>query len=200
MTIRKPLAAAIALFGFSALAQAQDAGDWIVRVGVHSVQPKSDNHALVNVDDGASLSIGGTYMVAKNWGVELLAALPFEHDIKLNGGGKVATTKHLPPTLSVQYHFNPNGTLRPYVGAGLNYTVFFDEDTRGALAGSKLDLDSSFGIAAQAGLDIAINKDWFANVDVRWIDIDTKAKLNGTSIGTVEIDPYVFGLTIGRRF
>jgi outer membrane protein len=200
MTIRKPLAAAFALLGFATFAQAQDAGDWIVRVGVHSVQPKSDNHALVNVDDGASLSFSGTYMFASNWGVEVLAALPFEHDIKLNGGGKVAKTKHLPPTLSLQYHFNPNGTIRPYVGAGLNYTVFFDEGTSGALAGSKLELDSSFGIAGQAGLDIAIAKDWFANIDVRWMDIDTKAKLNGTSIGTVEIDPYTFGISVGRRF
>ena len=95
---------------------------------------------------------------------------------------------------------DPNGTIRPYVGAGLNYTVFFDEGTSGALAGSKLELDSSFGIAGQAGLDIAIAKDWFANIDVRWMDIDTKAKLNGTSIGTVEIDPYTFGISVGRRF
>ena len=81
------------------MAQAQDTGDWIWRVGVHNVRPKSDNHAVVNVDTGASLTFNGTYLFAPNWGVEVLAAMPFAHDINLNGGGKVAETKHLPPTL-----------------------------------------------------------------------------------------------------
>ena len=180
--------------------QAQDAGDWIWRVGVHNVRPKSDNHALVNVDAAASLTFNATYMFAPNWGVEVLAALPFEHDINLNGGGKVAQAKHLPPTVSVQYHLNPNGAWGPYVGAGLNYTLFFDEKTRGALAGAKLELDPSLGLAAQAGLDIELGSDWFANVDARWLDIETDAKVNGARIGNVVIDPLAFGLSIGRRF
>jgi len=181
-------------------AQAQDAGDWIWRVGVHNVRPKSDNHSSVNVDAAASLTFNGTYMFAQNWGVELLAALPFSHDINLNGGGKVAETKHLPPTLSLQYHFNPNGAWRPYIGAGLNYTLFFDEKTRGALAGNKLELDPSWGLAAQAGVDVQLGSDWFVNADARFFDIDSDAKLNGANIGTVEIDPYAFGLSIGKRF
>ena len=180
--------------------QAQDAGDWIWRVGVHNVRPKSDNHSLVNVDAAASLTFNATYMFAPNWGVEVLAALPFEHDINLNGGGKVAQAKHLPPTVSVQYHLNPNGAWRPYVGAGLNYTLFFDEKTSGALAGAKLELEPSLGLAAQAGLDIKLGSDWFANVDARWLDIETDAKVNGARIGNVVIDPLAFGLSIGRRF
>lgn len=181
-------------------AQAQDAGDWIWRVGVHNVRPKADNHAVVNVDAGASATFNATYMVAAHWGVELLAALPFEHDINLNGGGKVASTKHLPPTLSLQYHFNPNGIWRPYAGAGVNYTLFFDEKTTGALAGSKLELDPSWGLAGQLGLDVELGGDWFANVDARWLDIDSDAKLNGARLGSVAIDPYAFGLALGRRF
>jgi outer membrane protein len=180
--------------------QAQDAGDWIWRVGVHNVRPKSENHHLVNVDAAASLTFNATYMFAPNWGVEVLAALPFEHDINLNGGGKVAQTKQLPPTVSLQYHFNPNGAWRPYVGAGVNYTLFFDEKTRGALAGAKLELDPSFGLAAQAGLDIKLGSDWFANVDARWLDIETDATVNGARIGNVALDPLAFGLSIGRRF
>jgi outer membrane protein len=180
--------------------QAQEAGDWIWRVGIHNVRPKSDNHDLVNVDAGASLTFNATYMLAPRWGVAVLAALPFEHDINLNSGGKVAKTKHLPPTVSLQYHFNPNGAWRPYVGAGVNYTLFFDEKTRGALAGTKLELDPSWGLAAQAGLDVQLGSAWFANVDARWLDIDTDAKVNGARIGTVEIDPLAFGLSIGRRF
>jgi outer membrane protein len=130
----------------------------------------------------------------------VLAALPFEHDINLNGGGKVADTEHLPPTLSLQYHFNPAGAVRPYVGAGVNYTLFFNETTTGALSGAKLELDPSFGPAAQAGLDVSIGSLWFVNIDARWMDIDTDAKLNGADLGTVELDPYAYGISIGRRF
>jgi outer membrane protein len=181
-------------------AQAQDVGHWIWRVGVHDIEPKSHNNDIVNVDSAYMLTFNGTYLFAPHWGVELLASLPFQHDVNLNGGGKVAEVKHLPPTLSLQYHFNPNGKWRPYVGAGLNYTVFFDESTTGALAGSDLKLDDSFGAAAQLGLDVELGGPWFANVDVRWFDIDSDAKVNGVSIGTVEIDPYAFGVSIGRRF
>lgn len=198
----KLAAAIVSVLGVVAVpaVQAQDAGDWIWRVGVHNVRPKSDNHDVVNVDTGASLTFNGTYIFAPHWGVELLAAMPFAHDINLNGGGKVAETKHLPPTLSLQYHFNPNGTWRPYLGAGLNYTLFFDEKAVGALAGSKLELDPSWGLAGQFGLDVELGSNWFANVDARWFDIDSDAKLNGAKLGTVEIDPYAFGLAIGRRF
>ncbi len=194
------LIAATVMTGLGGAAQAQDAGDWIFRVGVHSVQPKSSNHSLVNVDAAQSLSFNATYMLASNWGVEVLAALPFEHDVNLNGGARVAKVKELPPTVTLQYHLNPNGAVRPYVGLGLNYTLFFDESTRGALDGTRLELDPSFGLAAQAGVDIAVGSDWFVNLDARYIDIDTDASVNRASIGTVEIDPYAVGLTIGKRF
>lgn len=113
---------------------------------------------------------------------------------------QVGKTKHLPPTLSLQYHFAPQATLRPYVGVGLNYTLFFEEKTQGALAGTKLELDPSFGLAGQVGVDVALNDLWFVNADVRYIDIDSDAKLNGASLNTVNIDPYVIGVSIGRRF
>ncbi|MBL8267445.1 OmpW/AlkL family protein, partial [Steroidobacter sp.] len=87
-----------------------------------------------------------------------------------------------------------------YVGAGLNYTLFFDEKTTGALDGADLELDPSWGLAAQLGLDVHLGGSWFANIDARWLDIDTDAKLDGASLGTVEIDPYAFGVSIGRRF
>lgn len=199
MKLHAAILAALAV-SVGSVAQAQDAGDWIWRAGVHTVQPKSDNHSLVNVDGAAMLTFSGTYLFARNWGVEVLAALPFEHDINLNGGGKVAQTKHLPPTVSLQYHLNPDGAVRPYVGAGLNYTLFFSEDTTGALAGSKLKLDGAFGPAVQVGMDIDFASDWFINLDARWFDIDTDARLDGANLGTVEIDPYAFGVSIGRRF
>lgn len=197
---KTPVAAALALL-LAGGAGAANASDWIVRVGGHYVDPKSDNHAVVGVDSGQSLTFTVTYMLAPRWGVELLAAWPFSHDITLNAdGSKVAETKHLPPTLSLQYHFLPDGKIRPYVGAGLNATLFFDEKTTGALAGSDLSLDESFGAAAQLGVDFALSGDWMLNVDARWIDIDTDARLDGVGIGSVAIDPYVFGISVGRRF
>ena len=196
----KPVAAALAilLVGASGVA---DASEWIVRVGGHSVEPKSDNNSVVNVDSAQSLTFNVTYLFTPNWGVELLAALPFKHDIDLNSdGSQVAETKHLPPTLSLQYHFLPDGRIRPYAGLGLNATLFFDEKTTGALAGSDLSLDDSYGLAAQVGVDFDLSDVWLLNVDVRWFDIDADASVDGTSIGTVEIDPYAFGVSIGRRF
>jgi outer membrane protein len=198
MVMRMVLVASFVLASLPA--QGQETAGWVWRVGLHSVQPKSDNHAIANVDSATTLTFDGTYLFASHWGVELLAAVPFAHDINLNGAGKVAETKHLPPTLSVQYHFNPGGTVRPYVGAGLNYTLFFSEKTTGALAGADLNLDPSFGPAAQLGMEITISSSWFINMDARWMDIDTDAKLNGTDLGAVEIDPYAFGLALGRRF
>lgn len=199
----KLAAAIVAVLGSATLlpaAHAQEAGDWLWRVGLHNVRPKSDNHGMVNVRTGSSLTFNGTYFVSPHWGIELLAALPFEHDVKQNGGGKIARTKQLPPTLSLQYHFNPNGAWRPYAGLGVNYTLFFDEKTRGALAGSRLELDPSWGLAAQLGVDVQLNNHWFVSADARWIDIDTDAKLDGAGLGTIEIDPLAFGLSVGRRF
>jgi outer membrane protein len=181
-------------------AGAEEPSNWIFRVGAHDVEPKSSNHAVVNVDSAKMLTFNLTRKFGEHWAFEVLAALPFQHDINLNTGGKVAEVKHLPPTFSLQYHFAPQARFRPYVGAGLNATIFFDESTTGALEGTKLELDTSFGAAAQLGMDFDISDDWFLNADVRWIDIDTGARLDGASLGDVAIDPVTFGLSIGRKF
>ena len=115
-------------------------------------------------------------------------------------GTRVGETKHLPSTVSLQYYFNSDRALTPYVGAGLNYTLFFDEKTSGPLAGADLELDPSFGIAVQAGFDYDISDTMFVNLDLRWIDISTDAKLDGAALETVEIDPIVYSLTVGWRF
>ncbi|MDG4554521.1 MAG: OmpW family outer membrane protein [Candidatus Competibacter sp.] len=207
--IKSAVAAALAgAFLAGTTAQAYEAGDWLVRAGAWGVFPKSDN--LTNVlgqpgvdieaDDGYSLGFNFTYMVNPNIGIELLLALPFKHDIELTGAGKVANTLQLPPTLFVQYHFMPTGNIRPYAGIGLNYTYFWDEKTTGALSGTSLSLDSSWGLAGELGVDIDVTPNWFVNGVVGYMDIDTKAKLNGVSLGTVEIDPWVVGINIGTRF
>jgi outer membrane protein len=186
---------------FGSAANAYEQGDWLVRVGVGNVDPKSSNGLVASVDSGTAVVFNGTYFFTPNLGFEILAATPFSHDIKLAADGtKVGETKHLPPTFSLQYHFDTAGAFRPYVGAGLNYTLFFDEDTTGPLAGSSLKLDDSVGLAAQLGADFDISDTMFLNFDLRWIDINTDAELDGSPLEEVEIDPLVYSLTLGWKF
>jgi outer membrane protein len=204
MTLPRPLALVVPCCLAAVLsappAPAHEAGDWIVRGGFHNVDPKSDNGDLVEVDDDTMFTFDVVYMLTPNWGLELLAALPFEHDIALVDGPTVASTKHLPPTFSVVYHFLPDGAWQPYAGVGVNVTLFFDEDTRGPLAGTDLSLDTSVGMAAVVGVDIPLSSNWILNADVRYLDIDTDAELDGVDIGSVNIDPWTFGLNVGYRF
>ena len=196
------VAAAVCIASLAATGNvlAQDDGGWTVRVGAHYVDPKSNNHNLVAVDSGESLTFSATYRYTPRWAVEILGALPFSHDVTLKASGaKVAEVKHLPPTVTMQYAFSPDRRVRPYAGIGVNATLFFDEDTTGALASDDLSLDTSFGLAAQFGLDIDIGENLILGLDARWIDIDSDAKLNGSALGSVEIDPVVFGLTFGWR-
>ncbi|NKI35398.1 OmpW family protein [Wenzhouxiangella sp. XN79A] len=245
LTPRTLLAAAVIASSVTAPAMAQEAGDWLFRIGATYVAPNSDSGNLVfegtaldgfqaEVDDKLGLGFNITYFLSPNWGVELLLATPFEHDIDgdraLTALGKLGSTKHLPPVLGIQYHFAPNQTIRPYVGAGINYTLFFDEDTtqslqdgivgtaNGALGTSysggatKLSIDDSFGLAFQAGVDIDLNEKWFLNFDARYIDIKADASLRTRTFDTdgsevifnstldVDIDPWVLTTAVGFRF
>jgi outer membrane protein len=201
MGIRRQAVLVAALGALSAVSmsvQAQEAGDWKFRVGAGMVDPKSDNGDIASVDSGTSLVFNGTYFLSDTWAVELLASLPFSHDIELAADGtRVGETKHLPPTLSIQYMFPTGGPFKPYAGLGLNYTLFFDEETTGPLEGLDLDLDGSFGVAAQLGFDYEISERMFVNLDVRWINIETDARLENAPLETVEIDPLVYSLTVG---
>ena len=202
------------------MAMAHDAGSFYVRVGATNVDPDDPNGDIdltavdpdlgtqdIEVDDDWSLTFTGSYQWTENWAVELLAALPFEHDIELEDLGKVGETKHLPPTLSLQYHFLPKGKFQPYVGAGINYTIFFDDGAEGTLEelGGDLEIDdNSFGFAGQIGADYMINDRWFINADLRYISIETDAKVTIPGVGTikeeVEIDPWVYGINVGYKF
>lgn len=188
-------------------ASAHQAGDWLIKAGGTLVTPKSDNGdvlggaATLDVRNDAQPSISLTWMASDNLGLEILGALPFEHDIHSRAlGGKIASTRHLPPTLSVQWHFLPQAMVQPYVGAGLNYTRFFHTRTQGALRGERLVLDDSFGLAGQVGVHVRLDNGWFLNADVRYIDIDTDVNLNSSKIGTARIDPWVSTLGFGRAF
>jgi outer membrane protein len=191
----------VALLGFAAVntASAMEKGDWLLRLGGSYVDPKSNNHELVSVDSASSFTFNISYMMTQNWSVELLAAWPFQHEIQLDDGTPIAVTKHLPPTLSVQYHFNPQGKFQPYLGAGLNYTTFFSTHTIN-LGDSELKLDDSFGLAGELGADIMLNDQWFLNLSLRYISIKTDARLNGGDLGSVDISPWVYSGNVGFRF
>ena len=228
--MRKSLALALAaaLLATAPAAFSHDAGDFYMRVGASNVDPDDNNGSIdltgvglgnpnIEVDDAWSLTFTGSYQWTDNWAIELLAAYPFEHDISVQGLGKVGQVKHLPPTLSLQYHFLPKKKFQPYVGAGVNYTYFFDAKSEGTLSalGGSLDIDdNSFGLAGQVGFDYMFNDKWFINLDLRYIGIETKAKVtlpaDAISPGVpatqttikedVSIDPWVYGINVGFKF
>ena len=186
------------------LAMAHEAGDMFIRGGLVNVMPSvSDNTGLgynLDVEDNLQLGLTGTYMYSDNIGIELLVATPFTHDITA-GGTKVGETSHLPPSLMAQYYFGQaDSSVRPYVGAGLNYTVFFEEKTQGAIAGADLELDDSFGLAFQAGVDYNITNNLFVNASVWYMDINTDVTINGTSYGSLDIDPVSVMASVGYTF
>jgi outer membrane protein len=194
------IAAGLAAISATTAVPAYQAGDWLVRAGTHYVAPKSHNSDIVNVDAAFGITGSIEYFATPQFAVDLLLAVPYQHDINLNGGGEVASTRHLPPTLSLVWYPQLSQTVHPFIGAGVNYTMFFDEETRGALDGTHLSLKDSFGVAFVGGVAIDLAPAWSLSADVRYFDIDTDAKLDGASIGTVRIDPVGYGLSVGYRF
>ena len=203
------LAAATALTMNTAFAV--PAGSWTVAAGAHYVDPKSDNGTLnnglsVDVDGDVRPTISGEYFIANNVGIELLAAIPFHHDFNLNNpDGTTALTgktQHLPPTLSLQYHFdgyNMPMNVKPFVGVGVNYTMFFKEKLNNP-AGAELKLDDSVGVAGHIGLDIPFAATESFRIDARYMDIKTDATLNGADIGEIDISPWVYGVAFVKQF
>ena len=180
-------------------AMAEDTG-WTLRAGPYGVLPKSNNGLDTDVDSGYTLGFTGTYMFNEKFGIDILASLPFSHDINDDiSGEKIAETKHLPPTFTAQYHMPVSDTVDFFAGVGLNWTLFFDEETTGPATGVDIGLDDSIGLALQLGADFDINDNMLLNVDIRYIDIETDVELDGVGVGTVKIDPWVIGLNFGWR-
>lgn len=185
-------------------ALAQSAGDWTIGLGLASVMPKDDNGTLtagaLDVGNDLRPSITVEYFVRDNIGVELLAATPFKHDVSVGDLGKVGTVKHLPPVLSLNYHWDTGSAFQPYAGVGVNFTGFWDEKTSGALEGRELRLKNSWGLAAQVGADWWLNDRAALRGTLRWIDIDSDVYLDGDKIGKAEVDPLVVQAAYVMRF
>lgn len=185
-------------------AHAESNDSWVVRIGGAVVAPKSNNGTIAGARADVSSSTRPTidleYMFTPNWGVDVLGASPFLHDISLAGLGTVARTKQLPPTFGINYHFMPNAAWSPFLDAGVNYTNFFSTHATGALYGNSVSIANSWGPAVRAGFDLKISEKWLATVDMRWAYIESDVKVDNTKVGTAKIDPIVFGASIGYRF
>ncbi|OZG69802.1 outer membrane protein OmpW [Hahella sp. CCB-MM4] len=203
---------------------AYEKGDFVVRGGLAMVDPNDDSSELslngtgladtsVSVDDDTQLGLTLTYMFMDKVGVTLLGATPFKHTVTAKGVTaddlKTAEVKHLPPTVTVQYFpLDAQSAFQPYVGVGLNYTKFFQEeltsDFKDVLGDGKIKLDDSFGYALQLGADYKLSSNIVLNAAIWSIDIDTTATIDldsGSQIKTdVDIDPMVYMVGVGYQF
>ena len=196
----KVAAGALAL-SIAQLSAGFEAGDWLLRAGVINVDPDSSPASLgagldIDVDDSTQLGLNAVYFVTDNIGVELLAATPFKHDVQLNGTD-VGETKQLPPTvMAVWYPNSSDSAYQPYLGGGLNYTIFFEDKMD---SGADLDIDDSFGLSVELGMDYKISDNLFVNGQVRYIDISTDASIGGGSKFDIDIDPMVYMISLGFK-
>jgi outer membrane protein len=213
--MRKTLLALTAIAALAPqFAAAQDSGDWIVRGRALHLQSANGNSAqlrstLNNVSSGASDSISLndkwmpevdiSYFLTPNIAAELILTYPQKHTVTLDGVGKIGSLKHLPPTLTAQYHFTQFGSFRPYLGAGVNYTNISDVHVLGGAVNVKRD---SFGLALQAGVDVPMGNGWLLNFDVKKVQIQTDVLLSAsdTKVGTFKVNPLLVSIGFGKRF
>jgi outer membrane protein len=195
------VAAAVAAFATPAVqAQAADKGDWVVRGrALHLQSANKDETGLgLSINDKwfPELDIG--YFFTPNLAVELVLTYPQKQTVTSTAvGGEIGTFKHLPPTLTFQYHLTAIPGFRPYVGAGLNYTNISDVDILGGAVGLK---HNSYGWAAQIGADIPVGGGWLVNLDVKKVKIGTNVYLNSVDQGKFNVDPLLVSVGFGKRF
>ena len=195
-------AATVSTIGIPAALAANGDSPWLVRVRAIGVVPDesasvSPIGGSVSIDDDYVPELDISYFFNDNIAAELVLATA-NHDVSSSVVGSLGDVALLPPTLTLQYHFTPDRTFSPYVGAGVNYTFFYNE--HGA-AGLPIDYDDSFGWALQAGADFKINEEWSINVDVKKVFLSTDVSIAGGAVtADVDIDPWIFGLGVGYRF
>jgi outer membrane protein len=202
--MNKPLLALmLASLTFSGAAMAQESS-WLVRARAVHIDPadKSDPVGGVGASDRLHVSdkwipeVDITYFLTPNWAAELILTYPQKHTVTLDGAS-IGTFKHLPPTLTAQYHFMPGKTINPYVGAGVNYTLLSKVQLLGG--GARLEHDS-VGLALQAGADFRIDSRWSVNVDVKKLQLRSDVMIGGARASRVKVDPVLLGVGIGYTF
>ncbi|MDH0730596.1 outer membrane beta-barrel protein [Pseudomonas sichuanensis] len=220
-------ASLVALALAAPVAHAHQAGDFIIRSGAITTAPNENSGDIkldgakvsgtkATLDSDTQLGLAFAYMLTDHIGLELLAATPFKHTVGVKGlgaglDGKLADIKQLPPTLSLQYYpMDASSKFQPYAGVGLNYTLFFDEDlssNRKAQGFSNMKMKDSVGLAGQLGMDYMLTENLLFNAAVWYVDIDTKATIDGPSalgVGKtkvdVDVDPWVYMVGLGYKF
>jgi outer membrane protein len=149
----------------------------------------------LTINDKVIPELDLSYFFTPQFAAELILTYPQKHTLKA-GGTEIGSLKHLPPTLTAQYHFTQWGAFKPYVGAGLNYTRFSAVNLP---AGVDIDRNS-FGLAAQIGADFMLSKNLYLNLDVKKVQIRTDVSAGGAKIGTFKVDPLLVGAGVGYRF
>lgn len=178
------------------------AGDVLVRLRAISIMPNSSTTGTlsaldVGVNNAIVPELDFTYMIRDDLGVELILATS-RHQLT-SSLGNLGGVNVLPPTLLLQYHFNHAGRIRPYVGAGLNYTLFYNNGLNAG--GAPISVTNhSWGPALQAGVDVQVTRSLFVNADIKKIWMHTDASLGAQALGRLSIDPVVVGLGVGMRF
>jgi len=196
-----------------ALAQEADdggktAGSLMVRARVIGVLPDTTSSITpiggqVDATNSIEPEVDGTYFFTDNWAAELIAATT-RHHVTANataaGNIDVGQVRLLPPTLTLQYHFLPHDAFSPYLGAGVNYTWFFDPTVSHVVV-QHVSYENNFGAALQAGVDYEITGRWYANLDVKHLFLSTTARINGGAVrAAVNLDPTMVGAGLGYRF
>ena len=200
IALSRLFAAALAAAALAPVA-AQAEGNFEVRVRAVNVAPANEDTVSitdVSLNSKVIPEVDFTYYITPNIAAELILTYPQQHDVRSSAhGGKIGTLKHLPPTLTAQYHFLPTGQFRPYVGAGINYTNITAVDLPGGLNVDR----GSFGLALQAGIDIQVAPQVFINLDIKQVGIETKLRDGtGADLGTIKVNPTLIGVGVGYRF
>ena len=197
--MRNPVLAAtvaLAISGLAVISSAQGAeNDWLIRArGIHIAPDASSSALNIDVKSDTVAEIDITRFFTPNVAAELILATA-AHEVTANGAS-LGSTKILPPVLTLQYHFLPEAQLRPYVGAGVNYTWFYDQS--GGL--KDLDLKNGFGWAAQAGMDYMLSQRASLNLDVKYVGLSTEVSAGGSKLADLDINPWIVGVGLGYRF
>lgn len=203
------LALAAVVMCLSSVASAKDGGDLLIRLRGIGVLPDESGTTTIggNVDIGNAYvpELDFTYFFTKNIAAELILATA-RHDVRVKdtaiGNVDLGSVYLLPPTLTLQYHFFPSQRISPYIGAGINYTIFYGVDEPGGGVIDDVDYDNEFGWALQAGLDFAISDRWSFNMDAKKLFLPANVKVNGGAVKSrnADIDPWIVGFGFGYRF
>ena len=229
--MKKSLLVLAVLSAFAPVLAQAEAGDWVVRVRAASVSPDEKSKlgsigrtafptlissgATLSVDNNVIPELDISYYITKNIAMELILAAGTRHDVSITNNTiglsnqPLGSVNILPPTLTAQWHFNPDQMIDPYVGAGINYTHSFDRTlaTTAVAAGLPIHIDQNmFGAVAQAGVDVNLGSGWLINADIKYVTMNTDVKLSldggttWTKIDDLDINPWVFGVGIGKKF